>query len=84
MFFIVRGKINASPFSKSPPRKFPSCALQEALFLSTLNWELSSFFSSIHKGKAFLPILPLLPSAFYPSRILMLKATLLDTDCTPT
>ena len=32
----VRGKINASPFSKSPPCKFPSCALQGALFLPTL------------------------------------------------
>ena len=80
MFFIVIRKINASPFSKSPPRKFPSCALEDALFLSTLNWELSSFFSSIHKGKAFLPMLPLLPSASYPSRILTLKARLFDAD----
>ena len=69
-----------SPLCKSPPRKFPFCALQETIFLSTLNWELSSFFSSIHKGKAFLPMLPSLPSASYPSRILTQKAWLLDVD----
>ena len=80
LLFCV-GPFSNSPLCKSPPRKFPSCALQETLFLSTLNWELSSFFSSIHKGKAFLPMLPSLPSASYRSRILMLKATLLDTDC---
>ncbi|EFB31374.1 hypothetical protein HMPREF0971_02222 [Segatella oris F0302] len=38
-------------------------------------------FSSIHKGKASLPMLPSLLSASYPSRILTQKAWLLDADC---
>ncbi|EFB30494.1 hypothetical protein HMPREF0971_02083 [Segatella oris F0302] len=41
-------------------------------------------FSSIHKGKAFLPMLPSLPSASYPSRILMQKTWLRDADCNVT
>ena len=46
--------------------------------------ELSFPFHPFTKKKAFLPMLPPLPSASYPSRILTLKARLLDADCNVT
>ena len=51
MFFIVIGKINAIPFSKSSPFKFPSCALQEALFPFNPYCELSSSFHPFIKKR---------------------------------
>ena len=60
------------------PRPLPM-SFRKSYFCQSL-WGVIIPFSSIHKGKAFLPMLPLLPSASYPSRILTLKATLLDTD----
>ena len=80
LLFCV-GPFSKSPLCKSPPRKFPSCALQEVAFLSTLIANYHPLF--IHSQRKGLPaMLPSLPSASYPSRILMLKATLFDTDCT--
>ena len=35
LFFCI-GPFSKSPLCQSPPRKFPSCALQEAVFLSIL------------------------------------------------
>ncbi|WP_139051455.1 hypothetical protein, partial [Segatella oris] len=66
------------PFSKSPPYAFRKPYFCQLLLGAVI------LFSSIHKGKTSLPMLPSLPSASYPSRILMQKARLLDADCNVT
>ena len=65
---------------KSPPRKFPSCALQEALFLSTLIASCHPLFIHLQRKRPPCPCCPSLSSASYPSRILTLKARLFDAD----
>ena len=73
-----------APFSKSPPCKFPPrkftfCALQETVFLSTLIASCHPLFIHL-QGKGIPAHVALPVTASYPSRILTLKATLLDTD----
>ncbi|MFC2657668.1 MAG: hypothetical protein ACFN1F_02530, partial [Segatella sp.] len=65
---------------KSPPRKFPSCTLQETVFQSTLIGGSHPLF--IHLQGKGIPVHVAYPvTASYPSRILTLKAWLLDADC---
>ena len=79
LLFCV-GPFSKSPLCKSPPRKFPFCALQETVFLSNLIGSYHSLF--IHSQGKGIPAHVAYPvTASYPSRILMQKVTLLDTDC---
>ena len=68
------------------PALFPSLlpmSFRKSYFCQSLRGVIIPF-SSIYKGKTSLPMLPSLPSASYPSRILMQKAWLLDADCNVT
>ena len=67
------------PFSKSSPRKFPSCALQETIFLSTLIGSCRPLFIHL-QGKGIPAHVAFPVTASYSSRILTQKAWLLDVD----
>ena len=68
---------------KSPPVSFLPVPCRKPYFCQLLLGAVILFLS-ICEGKVSLPMLPSLPSASYPSRILMQKAWLLDADCNAT